>query len=55
MPSVSGKQHRLMAMASTTAGRAKLEAEGKKPPSKDIALEFRHADAGRRFTRKGKA
>lgn len=42
-----------MAMASTAAGRAKLKREGKKPPPQDVALEFRHADKGRRFSTKG--
>lgn len=46
MPSVSGAQHRLMALCSTEEGRAK--ARGKCPPQ-DVALEFRHADRGRRF------
>lgn len=38
-----------MAMASTPAGRAKLKAEGKTPPSQAIATEFRHADKGKHF------
>lgn len=49
MPSVSGKQHRLFAMASTPAGRAKLEAEGKKVPPAAVAKEFLQADKGRHF------
>jgi len=49
MPSVSGAQHRLMAMASTPAGRAKLKAEGVKIPPQNVALEFRHADRGKHF------
>ena len=51
MPSTSGKQHRYMAMASTPEGRAKLKAEGKKPPPQDVALEFRHADKGKKFSK----
>jgi len=53
MPSTSGSQHRFMAMASTAAGRAKLKSEGKKIPSKGVALEYRHADKGKHF--KGKS
>lgn len=49
MPSTSGAQHRFMAMASTDAGRRKLKAEGVKVPPKSTALEFRHADKGRKF------
>ncbi len=51
MPSVSGKQHRLFAMASTPAGRAKMEAEGKKPPAQSVAKEFVQADRGKHFSR----
>jgi len=50
MPSVSGPQHRLMAMASTAAGRAKLKASGKKPPPLSVAKEFLSADKGRHFS-----
>jgi hypothetical protein len=46
MPSQSGKQHRLMAMASTPAGRAKL---GDKAPPAEVAKEFVKADKGRHF------
>jgi hypothetical protein len=49
MPSESGAQHRFMAMASTAAGRAKLKREGRHVPPQDVALEFRHADKGRKF------
>lgn len=49
MPSQSGPQHRYMAMASTPKGRAKLAAEGKKPPSESVAKEFVKADKGRYF------
>ena len=49
MPSVSGPQHRLMAMASTAAGRAKLKASGTKPPPLSVAKEFLAADKGRHF------
>ena len=52
MPSVSGAQHRFMAMASTPAGRAKLRSEGKKMPSEAVATEFRHADKGKHFKTK---
>ena len=52
MPSVSGPQHRYMAMASTASGRAKLRAEGKTPPSGKVATEFLHADKGRHFSAK---
>lgn len=56
MPSQSGPQHRYMAMASTPKGRAKLAAEGKKPPSATVAKEFIQADKGRHFgkAKKGK-
>jgi hypothetical protein len=53
MPSSSGAQHRFMAMASTSAGRAKLRAEGKNMPSQSVATEFRHADKGKHFSTKG--
>jgi hypothetical protein len=36
-------------MASTPAGRAKLSAEGKKPPPLKVANEFLKADKGRHF------
>ena len=49
MPSVSGAQHRYMAMAQDPKGRAKLEAEGKKPPPAATAKEFVKADKGRHF------
>jgi hypothetical protein len=49
MPSVSGKQHRFFAMASTPGGRAKLKAEGKDVPPASVAKEFRHADKGKHF------
>ncbi len=49
MPSKNGPQHRLMGMASTPAGRAKLQAEGKKPPPVSVAKEFLRADKGRKF------
>ena len=49
MPSSSAKQHRLMAMASTPKGRAKLKAEGHDMPPMSVAMEFRHADKGRKF------
>lgn len=49
MPSVSGAQHRLMAMAATAAGRAKLRASGHKVPPKSVAKEFMAADRGRKF------
>ena len=49
MPSSTGPQHRYMAMASTAEGRAKLKAEGKKPPPIAVATEFRKADKGRHF------
>lgn len=49
MPSSSAAQHRFMAMASSAKGRSKLRAEGVKVPPKSVALEFRHADAGRKF------
>jgi hypothetical protein len=52
MPSTSAAQHRFMAMASTSAGRAKLKAEGHKLPPAKVATEFRKADAGRKFTAK---
>jgi hypothetical protein len=52
MPSVSGKQHRFMAMASTPAGRAKLRAEGHKAPPANVAADFLHADKGKHFTSK---
>lgn len=51
MPSATGKQHRYMAMASTPSGRAKLKAEGKTPPPQSVALEFRHADKGKKFSK----
>jgi hypothetical protein len=41
-----------MAMASTAAGRAKLKGEGKKVPPASVAKEYRHADAGRKFSSK---
>lgn len=50
MPSVSGAQHRFMAMASTAAGRAKLRAEGRKVPPASVAKEYTAADRGRKFT-----
>jgi hypothetical protein len=46
MPSKSSKQHRFMAMCSTSQGRKK--AQGKCPPMK-VAKEFRHADKGKHF------
>lgn len=49
MSSQSGVQHRYMAMALSPKGRAKLQAEGKKPPPVSVAQEFVHADKGRRF------
>jgi hypothetical protein len=49
MPSVSGAQHRYMAMASTPAGRAKLASEGHKPPSGAVAKDFLKADKGKHF------
>ena len=49
MPSVSGKQHRYFGMASTPAGRAKLETEGKKPPPVAVAQEFLKTDRGKHF------
>lgn len=52
MPSSSAKQHRFMAMASTASGRVKLRAEGVKVPPKSVALEFRHADKGKKFNSK---
>ncbi len=52
MSSVSGPQHRYMAMASTAKGRAKLRAEGKTPPSGKVANEFLNADRGRHFSAK---
>ncbi len=52
MPAKTLKQHRFMAMASTTAGRAKLKAEGVKVPPKKVATEFRHADKGWHFKAK---
>ena len=52
MPSVSGAQHRYMAMASSAKGRAKLRAEGKTPPSAAVASEFVHADKGKHFKSK---
>lgn len=51
MPSVSGKQHRYFGMASTPAGRARLKAEGKKPPPVSVAKEFLAADRGKHFGR----
>jgi hypothetical protein len=56
MPSVSGKQHRFFAMASTPKGRAKMRAEGKSPPPAAVAAEYVAADKGRHFgkARKGK-
>lgn len=51
MPSKSLSQHRFMAMESTPAGNAKLRAEGHNVPQK-VALEFRHADKGRKFKSK---
>lgn len=51
MPSTSRAQHGLMAMASTTAGRKKLRAEGKKLPPMSVAKEFLQADRGRKFPR----
>ena len=52
MPSVSSAQHAFMAMASTSEGRAKLRAEGKRMPPENVATEFRHADKGRHFKSK---
>lgn len=49
MPSKTGSQHRLMAMASTPAGRARLETTGKTPPPASVAKEFLNADKGRKF------
>jgi hypothetical protein len=49
MPSVSGPQHRFMAMARSAKGRAKLRASGKTPPPVAVAKEFTHADKGRHF------
>jgi hypothetical protein len=46
MPSKSSKQHRFMAMCSTSQGRKK--AQSKCPPMK-VAKEFRHADKGKHF------
>jgi hypothetical protein len=54
MPSATGRQHRLFAMASTPAGRAKLAAEGKKVPPVSVAKEFLRADKGRHFGRANK-
>jgi len=60
MPSVSQAQNRLMHMASSAKGRAKLKAEGKEAPSKAVANEFLAADHGRKIgklaqhVRKGK-
>ena len=51
MPSVSGPQHRFMAMAQTPKGRAKLEAEGHKPPPASVAKEYVHADKGKHFVK----
>lgn len=51
MPSVSGKQRRYFAMASSPEGRAKLQAEGKKPPPASVAKEYVKADKGRHFGR----
>ena len=52
MPSKSKAQHALMAMASTARGRMKLKADGMKMPPQSVALEFRHADKGKRFHQK---
>ena len=49
MPSKTGSQHRLMAMASTPAGRAKLKAEGVKAPPLSVAKDFLAADKGKHF------
>jgi len=55
MPSVSGAQHRFMAMARTPEGRAKLRASGHKNlPTPVQAGEFVHADKGRRFANVGR-
>lgn len=49
MPSVSQKQHSFMSMASTMKGRKKLKSEGHHVPPMKVALEFRHADKGKKF------
>lgn len=54
MPSATGKQHRYMAMAQSPEGRAKLRAEGRKPPPVSVAREFVQADKGRRFAKVGR-
>lgn len=46
MPPVSQAQRGLMRMASTAAGRAKMRAEGRKPPPMRVAKEFNSADKG---------
>jgi hypothetical protein len=46
MPSVSGKQHRFMAMCSHTPQHARG-----KCPSQKVSSEFVHADKGKRFAR----
>lgn len=47
MPSVSAKQHRLMAAACTNPAIAK-----KRGISRKVACEFMHADKGKKVVRK---
>lgn len=47
MPSVSAKQHKLMAAACTNPAIAK-----KRKISRKVACEFMHADKGKKFGKK---
>ncbi len=49
MPSKTLKQHGFMAMSQSPAGRAKLRAHGKQPAPMQVAMEFMHADKGKKF------
>lgn len=49
MPIVSQSQDRYMRMSASAKGRAKLTAEGHKPPSEAVAKEFVAADHGHKI------
>lgn len=46
MPSESQAQHGFAAMSTTSYGRARLRAHGKKPMPTSVAQDFLHADKG---------
>ena len=49
MPSESQAQHGFAAMSTTSFGRARLRAHGKKPMPAAVAQEYMHADKGRKI------